>query len=121
MFMEALAVLEAEDAFQHEAILARVLAASEQDVFRVPPEPVATGLDVMALSLLPVDEWTGPANADTEETECQMCLGDYEVKDKVMRLPCLHVYHAQCLEQWLMKSGKCPSCKMDIAEAMGLT
>ncbi|CAM9216542.1 unnamed protein product, partial [Ectocarpus sp. 12 AP-2014] len=50
---------------------------------------------------------------------CIVCFGDYEPGDRLARLPCRHVYHAQCIDEWLdrAKLPSCPLCKTDLRHA----
>ncbi|MBA0732174.1 hypothetical protein Gogos_016281 [Gossypium gossypioides] len=40
---------------------------------------------------------------------CAVCLE--EEKEEVKRMPCRHVFHAQCIQQWLANSHLCPLCR----------
>lgn len=81
--------------------------------------PSATqGVDQLLLSTLPVSEWEGGTGTGEEAEECQLCLGEYELGDRVMRLPCLHQAHEECLGTWLAKSMQCPVCKIDVQECL---
>lgn len=40
--------------------------------------------------------------------ECSICLDDMVAGDEIARLPCLCVYHIQCLKEWYTKSQTCP-------------
>lgn len=53
-------------------------------------------------------------------TECELCLEDYKEGDELMRLPCLHLFHAHCVKPWLQKSYTCPVCQINVCEACGL-
>lgn len=50
--------------------------------------------------------------------ECIICLEDYESGvSVVVRLPCGHEFHEDCICKWLLSRKKtCPICKMDITE-----
>ncbi|CAM9749983.1 unnamed protein product [Ectocarpus sp. 4 AP-2014] len=50
---------------------------------------------------------------------CIVCFGDYEPGERLARLPCRHVYHAQCIDEWLdrAKLPSCPLCKTDLRHA----
>ncbi|XWS23692.1 hypothetical protein CRYUN_Cryun28dG0036700 [Craigia yunnanensis] len=42
-------------------------------------------------------------------SECVICLGNFAKQAK--RMPCGHVYHGDCIVQWLEKSHLCPLCR----------
>lgn len=35
------------------------------------------------------------------------------------RLPCMHLFHQLCVDQWLAMSKKCPICRVDIETQLG--
>ena len=48
---------------------------------------------------------------------CSICLDEFARKDIVRHLPCSHVYHAKCIDSWLMtKHQTCPSCQRNILD-----
>uniref|UniRef100_A0A8C5ZCN9 E3 ubiquitin-protein ligase Arkadia n=1 Tax=Marmota marmota marmota TaxID=9994 RepID=A0A8C5ZCN9_MARMA len=50
---------------------------------------------------------------DTEE-KCTICLSILEEGEDVRRLPCMHLFHQVCVDQWLITNKKCPICRVDI-------
>ncbi|KAJ3593057.1 hypothetical protein NHX12_005395 [Muraenolepis orangiensis] len=54
--------------------------------------------------------------ADEEDTEekCTICLSILEEGEDVRRLPCMHLFHQLCVDQWLLTNKKCPICRVDI-------
>ncbi|KAL2092880.1 hypothetical protein ACEWY4_012678 [Coilia grayii] len=50
---------------------------------------------------------------DTDE-KCTICLSMLEDGEDVRRLPCMHLFHQACVDQWLVTSKKCPICRVDI-------
>ncbi|XP_047237033.1 E3 ubiquitin-protein ligase RNF165 isoform X4 [Girardinichthys multiradiatus] len=50
---------------------------------------------------------------DTDE-KCTICLSMLEDGEDVRRLPCMHLFHQACVDQWLATSRKCPICRVDI-------
>jgi len=46
-----------------------------------------------------------------ERRTCAICLGEYEVGETQMTLPCFHCFHNACAEQWLSRVANCPLCK----------
>ena len=45
---------------------------------------------------------------------CTICLEDFKVKDKLMYLPCFHLFHKDCIISWAKENSICPLCKIDI-------
>ncbi|KAB1256181.1 E3 ubiquitin-protein ligase RNF165 [Camelus dromedarius] len=56
--------------------------------------------------------------SDTDE-KCTICLSLLEDGEDVRRLPCMHLFHQLCVDQWLAMSKKCPICRVDIETQLG--
>ena len=39
---------------------------------------------------------------------CAVCMEPFVLGDRVRTLPCLHVFHARCIDQWICLRGTCP-------------
>ncbi|CAE8723886.1 unnamed protein product, partial [Polarella glacialis] len=73
-------------------------------------------------SPLVCDAWRGPL-AHLEQprgpnfslAQCAVCLGELVVGDDVVRTPCGHDFHLECLEEWVVSkrynSAGCPLCR----------
>lgn len=66
-----------------------------------------------AISALPEETLTNESLSHLTEDgrQCCICLEDFSASERATRLPCLHLYHTVCIEDWLHKSGTCPQCK----------
>ena len=51
-------------------------------------------------------------------TRCVICMMDFEYGDPIRFLPCLHIYHVDCIDPWLMRSFTCPSCMEPVDAAL---
>ena len=51
-------------------------------------------------------------NKNENFEKCVICMEKYIIDDEVETLPCFHIFHKNCIDQWL-KAGKdtCPICK----------
>ncbi|XP_056018505.1 uncharacterized protein LOC125669920 isoform X2 [Ostrea edulis] len=48
--------------------------------------------------------------------ECSICRESYREGDDRKTLQCSHVFHASCIEQWLLMRGNCPNCRAQVAD-----
>ncbi|CAL5202380.1 unnamed protein product [Lathyrus oleraceus] len=49
-----------------------------------------------------------------DEPECCICLAKYKDKEEVRQLPCSHMFHLKCVDQWLRIISCCPLCKQEL-------
>jgi hypothetical protein len=52
---------------------------------------------------------------------CSVCLSDYEHGECLRRLPCGHLFHRHCADEWLRRSKRCPLCVQAIDEVKSTT
>lgn len=45
---------------------------------------------------------------------CSICLGEYEDGEKLVQLPCGHIYHEDCVGSWTTNHTRCPLCNLDL-------
>jgi len=64
------------------------------------------------------------ANAENDNSsdhncneQCCICMEPFVEGDKIRRLPCLHIFHTNEIDQWLRVNRTCPICKTDIQQA----
>jgi len=43
--------------------------------------------------------------------DCVICLEEFKNGDVVITLPCFHLFHKQCITDWLKRENSCPICK----------
>ena len=72
--------------------------ASERDLAKLPKIPYAEDLELLK----------------GQERACSVCLCDYEDGDTLRALPCGHLFHAECADQWLTANATCPLCRTSL-------
>lgn len=45
---------------------------------------------------------------------CAVCLEAFVAGDQQRTLPCFHIFHARCVDNWLSTSTFCPTCRHDV-------
>ncbi|PRQ59235.1 E3 ubiquitin-protein ligase SDIR1 isoform X2 [Rosa rugosa] len=53
----------------------------------------------------------GSTKAIEDELTCSVCLEQVNTGELIRSLPCLHQFHASCIDPWLRQQGTCPVCK----------
>ncbi|CAD5180979.1 unnamed protein product [Musa acuminata subsp. malaccensis] len=50
----------------------------------------------------------------SEQAECAICLEEFKRGDVLLRLPCAHRFHCDCVVPWLRSNSHCPCCRTTI-------
>mmetsp|Transcript_34702 Transcript_34702/g.51818 ORF Transcript_34702/g.51818 Transcript_34702/m.51818 type:complete len:86 (+) Transcript_34702:3-260(+) len=62
--------------------------------------------------------WPPSDSATVSQLKCMICLGDFAIGDECRRLPCRHVFHTSCVDEWLRRCTDCPICKDNVDRAI---
>uniref|UniRef100_A0A8D0GQ15 RING finger protein 150 n=1 Tax=Sphenodon punctatus TaxID=8508 RepID=A0A8D0GQ15_SPHPU len=62
----------------------------------------------------------GDKETEPDFDNCAVCIEGYKPNDVVRILPCRHLFHKSCVDQWLLDHRTCPMCKMNILKALGI-
>lgn len=49
---------------------------------------------------------------------CVICRDDIKVGDVCRRLPCLHLFHRECIDHWIGVKANCPLCNLKLDEML---
>lgn len=61
-----------------------------------------------------ISEVNNDPTRENEDPECCICLAKYREKEEVRKLPCSHMFHLKCVDQWLRIISCCPLCKQEL-------
>jgi len=67
-----------------------------------------------ALRTLPTVTVAPEDLVDETNRECCICFEAHHLKNRVVRLPCAHIYHPPCIVDWLRRSCTCPVCRYEL-------
>ncbi|WAR02755.1 BB-like protein [Mya arenaria] len=69
---------------------------------------VTSGLSTEECSTLPTARYT---QRDKNTAERSVCLEKYKTGDAQKTLPCIHIFHKSCIDEWLKNNATCPVCR----------
>lgn len=68
------------------------------------------GVPIISIDDTPEQQVRGPS----QEVQCTVCCMELEDGEHVMRLPCGHFYHPDCIRPWLALNKACPICSREV-------
>mmetsp|Transcript_19251 Transcript_19251/g.19386 ORF Transcript_19251/g.19386 Transcript_19251/m.19386 type:complete len:360 (+) Transcript_19251:104-1183(+) len=80
-------------------------------------DPVASkGATDDAIATLPVtvisaDTFAAPPDGSEQDATCPICLSEMSVGQEARLLACKHIFHKQCVDEWLRVNASCPTCR----------
>eukprot|EP00635_Sarcinochrysidales_sp_CCMP3193_P009616 CAMPEP_0118900800 /NCGR_PEP_ID=MMETSP1166-20130328/6759_1 /TAXON_ID=1104430 /ORGANISM="Chrysoreinhardia sp, Strain CCMP3193" /LENGTH=390 /DNA_ID=CAMNT_0006839953 /DNA_START=68 /DNA_END=1240 /DNA_ORIENTATION=+ len=77
-------------------------------------EKAAPAISQAALRKLPLVKVTEEDLCVDGNDTCVVCLEPQKVGDSALRLPCGHLYHKDCIVEWLRKHCTCPNCRYEL-------
>ena len=54
-----------------------------------------------------------------EENACAICLNEMVLGEEARILQCKHLFHKQCVDEWLRVNATCPTCRMSVLSGSG--
>jgi NACalpha-BTF3-like transcription factor len=113
-----------KDFIQETLVLRKVITGTgdTNDDASAPPSLKRLKSDL----ILPVSTTTHhPESSDTDDNEslssdesptCTICFNPYKEKDEICwsnNPNCSHMFHKDCIGEWLMRADECPCCRLD--------
>ncbi|XP_043479187.1 RING finger protein 44-like isoform X2 [Leptopilina heterotoma] len=78
-------------------------------------EAKARGLSRTEVDQLPSYKFDSDTH-EGDQTNCVVCMCDFEVLQSLRVLPCSHEFHVKCIDKWLKSNRTCPICRGDAGE-----
>ena len=75
---------------------------------------VDRGLDKEMLDNMPIFKIKDAEKLNDDKKMCWICFGNFVNGDDSIALPCIHIFHANCIKVWLKDHKICPNCKKTI-------
>lgn len=51
----------------------------------------------------------------TKSDTCSICIDEFQLEDEIRQIfVCRHIFHDQCIREWIKKSPNCPNCKLPL-------
>ena len=70
--------------------------------------------DQTIVSELPETKIDDIKKLDKDKQNCVICMEDFKNGDVTTNLPCLHMFHTNCIQSWLKTQNTCPICKFKL-------
>lgn len=95
---------------------ARLPLHSVLQMVRQQEERQNAGAEDETIEALPTRTYAAADGAECAAlgTNCQICLEDFREGDELRTLPCFHLFHAKCVDEWLKINSVCPTCRHKI-------
>ena len=72
------------------------------------------GIDENIIKTFQVSKIKDISKLDEDKKKCCICLENFIINDETMILPCIHIFHSNCIKKWLKRQNICPICKNKI-------
>ncbi len=50
----------------------------------------------------------------TNSVDCSVCKEEFDIQSKLIKLPCNHYFHGECVKPWLEQRNSCPTCRFEL-------
>jgi len=74
---------------------------------------VSKGLNKKDLDKIPLIKFNS-IEENNGLIKCTVCQFEFNIGDDLRKLRCSHVYHKNCVDEWLLNEKKCPICNIEV-------
>ena len=110
---------------QQDGLSIEELQLSEQisnAMYKATPKAIVESLPVRKITAEQVLANQAKVHEEEAMAKCMVCLVDYEAADELRTMPCMHFFHRECIDKWLLKRGStCPICKFNVRQDYNVT
>eukprot|EP00929_Paragymnodinium_shiwhaense_P074553 TRINITY_DN38162_c0_g1_i1.p1 TRINITY_DN38162_c0_g1~~TRINITY_DN38162_c0_g1_i1.p1 ORF type:complete len:215 (-),score=53.32 TRINITY_DN38162_c0_g1_i1:132-776(-) len=108
---------EIDDMTEEELLLLQ--DSFEENWRRMNPPGKLTAVELARLPTYIVPPEGLKSELSEEATTCSVCLECHTAGQELKTLPCLHWFHSECIDEWLLSDSpsacQCPMCRTDLA------
>ena len=72
------------------------------------------GLDDDIIETYPTSKIKNINNLSEDKKKCLICLENFKIGENSIILPCIHIFHSECIKKWMKSKNVCPICKSKI-------
>ncbi|KAF5203550.1 Ring-h2 finger protein atl10 [Thalictrum thalictroides] len=73
------------------------------------------GMEPVVVATFPTKKFNDDFFSPGEDSQCTVCLAEYQKKDILRILPyCNHYFHVTCIDTWLQQHSTCPVCRISL-------
>ena len=119
--MLQIAVLIVQGVFGGRVFIPKLLQPAKYDYHKPVPEDVLANAPECVICMLPLNDPSPyaaeqPSERNIDSTSSARSLEDGTVHQKMspekyMITPCNHLFHTECLTQWMNEKMECPTCR----------
>ncbi|EAR85086.3 zinc finger, C3HC4 type (RING finger) protein (macronuclear) [Tetrahymena thermophila SB210] len=112
--MLQMAIQQSAEEFQNDPNFVNVDNMTYEEMLELEEKngKVSRGLPQEIIQQIPSVNFNSRLKIISEK--CTICISEFEYGEKLKQLPCKHIYHPECVDNWLKQEKKCPVCKGEI-------
>ena len=75
---------------------------------------INNGIEDSIIDTLPKSRIKDINKLTEDKKKCCICLENFKINDETINLPCIHIFHSDCIKKWMKRQDICPICKNKI-------